>query len=222
MPFDGNQPPDELVLLALLLMTEKKPICVRFDERLEVIACYVPPRSELSVDEIEECWYSASDFHKFKQTSRLISRETRGSPFARLLKDSYGTRSTSQHLLDLWVMYAKSMRGLEHAIVQTHGIQRRMIRQVNREAVISAQDRLSHSGADISIILARVSRGISRPASDFAAGMALADLQAVISDHQSSTLPHRTLSTYISQPEASSHLIDLRHSRPSHLIPRTR
>lgn len=219
MASDGNQAHDEVVLLPPLSMTQKKPTaCVRFDERLEVIACYVSPRSELSVDEIEECWYSASDFDSFKETSRYISRETRASPFAHLLRDSY---ATSQHLLDLWAMYGKSLRGLEHAVVQTHGIQRTMIRQINREAVIGAQDRLSHSGADVSLILARVSRGISRPAGDFAAGMALADLQAVISDHQSASLPHRRHLNYMSHPEETAYLIDLRRSRLGQLIPRT-
>jgi hypothetical protein len=199
-------------------MTEKKRTGLRFDERLEVIVCYVPPRSELSMDEIDKCWYSTSDFHRFKQTSRFISRETRASPFAHLLRDSY---ATSQHLLDLWAVYGKSRRGLEHAAARAHGIQRTIIRQSNREAVISTQDRLRHSGADISIILARVSRAISRPASDFAARMGFADFLAVIWDSQSSILPDRQQSNYMSRPEETSHMLSDLRRRPSQLIPRT-
>lgn len=192
---------------------KRKRKSVRFDSR--VTGWSIPLLSELAQEEIDLLWYNHFDFRNFKQIARLICRESKGSTFAVLLSDGY---SCSQQLLDLWAVHGRSQRGLEHALVPSHGNQRRINRRINCNAVIDAQDRLQSAGAnfeDSAEIISKIASKLSSPARDFATRMGLADQRAIY-DRQIAP-PRRRQSNYTPRQDQTDCLAELRR-RPSQLL----
>jgi hypothetical protein len=203
---------DEIVIVEHPMKRRRKS--VRFDSR--VTGWSIPLLSDLAQEEIDLLWYNHFDFGNFKQIARLICRESKGSTSAVLLGDGY---ACSQQLLDLWALRGRSQRGLEHALVPSHGNQRKINRRMNCDAVIDAQDRLLGAGVndeDAAEVISKIACKLSTPAREFATRMGLADQRAIYDSRiapprqrQSSYTPVRTKQTawrsYGGDPRSSFH-----------------
>ena len=212
-----NHDNSELELL-VPLSTKRQRRRVRFVDCVAETSSHTPAQSELSIDEIRNRWYCNADFQRFKQTARLISRESQASPLVGLLRDRY---SSPQHQLDLWAVHGWALRGLEHSITRAHSDGRKIERRKNCDAVLDAQDRLRTNGEDNASMIAEVASATSMPAREFATRMGLADHRALQQDILSSpTSRARRQSSYIPRPMRPSCLTEWSR-RPSQTALRT-
>lgn len=160
--------------------TKRKRKSVRFAEEYNTVLT-IQSLESLTVEEMDQLWYTGHDFRRFKQIGLMLCEQSRvTSFFPTLLSDGY---SSSQPRLDLWSVHATSQRGMEAWVAPLkHGKQRKISRRQIRQAVLEAQKRLRALNIDKDKsmdVIYKVSTRISEPARKYAMRLGLADFHAI-------------------------------------------
>jgi hypothetical protein len=168
--------------------------CVRFQEGHAISSLYddnylgnTTPKGDESV-----CWYSAQDNQRFKNESKLISKELRLLGRNRILNGTLPLQDENifdskraQTQLIQWSMNVGMGRGLERWICPIHGLQRSRERRKATLAVLRVQA-LMLSRVDNDIYVEQI-RLISEPCTEeakrFARSMGIADEAAAVRCH---------------------------------------
>jgi hypothetical protein len=140
-----------------------------FAQEISCVVATVLPLHEYTDDEIESCWWSASDHESFRVDSKAVALRVRkcGSSFVTLLDDSYvaahdlsfrlsesavddlltdPSKYTSK--LEAWTLIGQERRGLEKSISELQRFERRIGARESRGVVLELEQ-MGISGDEI-------------------------------------------------------------------------
>jgi len=165
-------------------MATKKSVSFHDAEKIAVVVCTIPNREEFDEKDVENLFYSRSDYHMSRTSAKVISNESERYGFSKNLDETFTEKGkVAQDNLNLWTIHGHMRRGLERWSNREHGDERQKEQFQAVMSVLRAQDDMSSASRKVDDEkLRRVSHKATRTARHFARMMGKADSFAVSSE----------------------------------------
>jgi len=148
---------------------------------LATVVCNIPHHEEFTPEDMENLFFSRSDYQTSRSAAKVISKESERYGFSKNLDDTYNEKCReAQERLNLWVAQGHARRGLERWANRKHGEKRQQDQFQVIMAVLRAQDdMLAEHGQVNDEQLRKVANRATRVSRHFARMMGKADSYAM-------------------------------------------